>query len=192
MYSEPMPASKRKAFSEPMPQPYSDMMGIELVLHASLLHSMREGDSTDETKEAACSVTSQLEAQERAEKLAANNFNQTNDETTTAIPSTYNVKNSFSTDGIIDPEFVGALEKARSYVVAAAREQESLSTENDDSEILHELKRVKQEGGIREINGSTSSDDRTDQEDQFTSSASDFHGGIVDLKKLPLPPATEC
>ena len=78
MYSEPMPASKRKAFSEPMPQPYSDMMGIELVLHASLLHSMREGDSTDETKEAACSVTSQLEAQERAEKLAANNFNQTN------------------------------------------------------------------------------------------------------------------
>lgn len=185
--TDPMPASKRKAFSRPMPQAYGDMMGIELVLHASLLHSMREG--AEEKNVMASDVTSHLEAQDRAETLAANNFNEINSDSVTSSE--------------IDAEFIGALEKARTYI-AATQEQDSMPTENDDSreEPYQEVKRIKREEfEIQEESGkSPSSDDATDHEEHFTGSVTDYlqvsshelNQNMIGLMKAPLAPAQEC
>ena len=199
-----MPASKRKAFSQPMPQAYSDMMGIELVLHASLLHSMRESNGTAETNVAANHVTFQMEAQDRAEKLVADNFNEVN--TTGSVRSNNGLQtseNSALNSNEIDPEFIGALEKARTFFVGAVNNCDSMSTEKDDRDApYHEVKRIKRELEIEESNKSPSSDGRTDQEDHSAESTSynqssslfsnELSRGILGLKKVPLAPAQEC
>ena len=49
------------------------MMGIELVLHASLLQNM--GEDTRKSAKKNKNLSSKMDAQERAEELADNNFN---------------------------------------------------------------------------------------------------------------------
>ena len=129
--NDPMPASKRKAFQAPLPQQYGDMIGIELVLHASLLQTMQ--DDTSRTTKKRKTVSSKLEAQDRAEKLAENNFN---------IAENLSEDRTIAGAEDIDTEFAEALAKAKSYFAAAEKQkaitvvatqgQDSLSTEKDD------------------------------------------------------------
>lgn len=116
--SDPMPASKRKAFQQPMAQPYSDMMGIELVLHASLLQNM--GEDTRKSAKKNKNLSSKMDAQERAEELADNNFN-VPDSVSDAGYSESVTKSPVEEE--IDTEFAEALAQAKSVLATAEKEK---------------------------------------------------------------------
>jgi len=185
--NDPMPASKRKAFQAPLPQQYGDMIGIELVLHASLLQTMQ--DDTSRATKRRKTVSSKLEAQDRAEKLAENNFN-------VAENQSDNPSSAGSED--IDTEFAEALAKAKSYFVAAenrkamtavaTHEQDSLSTEKDD-DLKIELGRgapMSSEGFGDLRTDSPASDARTDKDD-FCSTSTGYKDFSNNSHDNPIP-----
>ena len=125
--SDPMPASKRKAFSQPIAQVCNDMMGIELVLHASLLHTMRENQKTTVgTKTTENAVTVQLEAHDRAEELAANNFSHPHD------------FSAHDTENFVDGSVSSTLPCTIVGIV-----NDSVTTDTDEIEDILEAKRLK-------------------------------------------------
>lgn len=194
--TDPMPASKRKAFSQPIAQVCNDMMGIELVLHASLLHTMRENQKTTVgTKTTENAVTVQLEAHDRAEELAANNFSHPHD------------FSAHDTENFVDGSVSSTLPCTIVGIV-----NDSVATDTDEIEDILEAKRLKTEVAEDSSTEGVSSDSpdseaRTDQEDLYTVSAdgssthqlerthdssSDFMDMIKHLKKAPLSPAQDC
>ena len=194
--SDPMPASKRKAFSQPIAQASSDMMGIELVLHASLLHSMRENQKTTAgTKTTENAVTVQLEEKNRAEELVANDYSHPHD------------SSAHGTENFVDGSVSSTLPCTIVGIV-----HDSVSTDKDEIEHMPEVKRLK----TKVVEDSSSegvpsdspySEARTDQEDLYTvstdgsskhqlerthDSSSDFMNMMKHLKKAPLSPAQDC
>ena len=193
--NDPMPASKRKAFQAPIPQEYGDMMGIELVLHASLLSTMQDDPRKPPRKKR--NVPSKTDAHEIAENLVSINFNLPKNEEDTAVDA-------------VDTEFAEALAKAQSYFIAAEKEkaaniaatqgEDSLSTEKDDNIKLEKNSVMQLEDS--QNRDSPSFETRTDNEDFFLSErSSDFSMKSADanpvietlsLKKAPMVPAFEC
>ena len=208
--NDPMPACKRKAFKTPIPQQHGDMIGIELVLHASLLQTMQD-DTGKASKKKRKQVSSKLEAQDRAEKLVENNFN---------VPESLS---DAATIDEVDREFAEALSKAKSYILAAeeqksidaaataatttaaTHELDSIATERDDD---LEMVQVETKSTTVHVEGigdvdviserdSPQSDPRTDVEDMISSSFGSYAKGenpVVDptsLQKAPLVPCAD-